>query len=112
MKLIPFLPWIVCLSAAGCSPTLDGHEVLDQTAPVSCAKYEECRHEEFVQQFPNGIDQCVEVSKEGTRVLLGAELDKNSSCTQAELDDCLYQLERLDCPEGNGPVAASCQCPD
>lgn len=74
-------------------------EVVDRTAPVACAKAQECNDEaKFTAAYPNGVDDCLARVKRESAAKYG-DLTRPSVCTDEEVDQCLEALKSATCPE-------------
>jgi hypothetical protein len=76
---------------------------------VICDKAKECLPT-FDLSYPGGVSECVTKTKAEAAKKYGDDLDRRSTCTDAELDRCLEQLRAAACPGGGALPKAPCEC--
>lgn len=86
-----------------------GQDVVDESAPVICEKAKECSPT-FDIVYPGGVPECAQKVKSELTKRYGDQLERQSVCTQEQLDSCLKGLRAAACP-GNGELPKPpCDC--
>lgn len=96
--------------AAGCSSNPSAQEVVDQSTPVICAKYQECLGATFQLTYPGGVDECTSKTRGAAEKKYGSDLDRSSTCTDDELTKCLDTFEATACGANGELPAVPCNC--
>lgn len=92
-------PLLLATLVAACGEdNPSAREVVDRTAPVACAKAEECNDAAlFKIAYPNGVEDCLARVKRDSESKYG-DLTRPSVCTDEEVDQCLEALRSATCP--------------
>lgn len=86
-------------------------EVIDQSAPVICEKVKECSGElAFGLAYRGGVDDCVARTNAEAKKKYGDKLDAQSVCTDEEVENCLDDLRKSECPADGSAPAVPCNC--
>lgn len=102
---------LAATALVACTSRPSAGEVVDQSTPVICAKSKECAGDTvFALAHPGGVDECVTKTKAEVKKQYGADLDKDSVCTDDELDKCLTNFKAAACPAGSSLPKLPCNC--